>query len=72
MRGKKNGFAGKTLQTRNILVGATGLEPATPCSQSRCATKLRHTPYAADKNGQEKQRNTLIFYLLLYLRFAFT
>ena len=27
---------------RNI--GAAGFEPATPCSQSRCATKLRHAP----------------------------
>ena len=27
-----------------VLVGATGFEPATLCSQSRCATKLRHTP----------------------------
>ena len=26
------------------LVGKTGFEPATPCSQSRCATKLRHFP----------------------------
>ncbi len=26
------------------LVGATGFEPATPCSQSRCATELRYTP----------------------------
>ena len=26
------------------MVGATGFEPATPCSQSRCATKLRHAP----------------------------
>jgi hypothetical protein len=25
-------------------VGVAGFEPATPCSQSRCATKLRHTP----------------------------
>ena len=25
-------------------VGATGFEPATPCSQSRCATELRHAP----------------------------
>ena len=29
-----------------FMVGATGLEPATPCSQSRCATKLRHAPQA--------------------------
>ena len=26
------------------LVGAQGFEPWTPCSQSRCATRLRHTP----------------------------
>ena len=27
-----------------LLVGAKGFEPSTPCSQSRCATKLRHAP----------------------------
>ena len=26
------------------IVGMAGFEPATPCSQSRCATKLRHIP----------------------------
>ena len=26
------------------LVGVTGFEPATPCSQGKCATKLRYTP----------------------------
>lgn len=26
------------------MVGVTGFEPATLCSQSICATKLRHTP----------------------------
>ena len=26
------------------LVGAVGFEPTTPWSQTRCATKLRHTP----------------------------
>src|SRR5438876_10494355 len=26
------------------LVGARGFEPPTPCSQSRCATRLRYTP----------------------------
>ena len=29
---------------RSRVVGVTGLEPAAPCSQSTCATKLRHTP----------------------------
>jgi hypothetical protein len=27
-----------------VKVGAAGFEPATPCSQSRCATGLRHAP----------------------------
>ena len=26
------------------LVGVRGFEPPAPCSQSRCATRLRHTP----------------------------
>lgn len=26
------------------MVGAKGFEPSTPCSQSRCATRLRHAP----------------------------
>ena len=30
--------------TRSLLVGVAGFEPATPCSQGRCATKLRYTP----------------------------
>src|SRR5689334_21110259 len=35
------------LSTRNFLislVGATGFEPATPCAQGRCATRLRYAP----------------------------
>ena len=28
------------------IIGAAGFEPATPCSQSRCATRLRHAPCA--------------------------
>ena len=27
-----------------LLVGARGFEPPTPCSQSRCASRLRHAP----------------------------
>ena len=30
------------------LVGVRGFEPPTPCSQSRCATGLRHTPNSAE------------------------
>ena len=26
------------------VVGETGFEPATPCTQNKCATKLRHSP----------------------------
>ena len=29
---------------RSVMVGARGFEPPTPCSQSRCATRLRHAP----------------------------
>jgi site-specific DNA recombinase len=29
---------------KHQIVGAAGFEPATPCSQSRCATRLRHAP----------------------------
>src|SRR5215211_5634643 len=28
----------------SVAVGARGFEPPTPCSQSRCATRLRHAP----------------------------
>ena len=28
-----------------VMVGATGFEPTTSCSQSRRATKLRYAPY---------------------------
>ena len=30
------------------MVGATGFEPATPCSQSRCSTKLSYAPNCQD------------------------
>jgi len=29
---------------RNLLVGARGFEPRTPCAQGRCATRLRYAP----------------------------
>ena len=32
------------------LVGARGFEPPTPCSQSRCATGLRHAPMKLGAN----------------------
>lgn len=35
------GYMGSDIPMR---VGLTGFEPATPCSQSTCATKLRHNP----------------------------
>src|SRR6185436_4859669 len=31
------------------MVGARGFEPPTPCSQSRCATRLRYTPTRASE-----------------------
>ena len=34
--------------SKRRLVGARGFEPPTPCSQSRCATRLRHAPNFID------------------------
>ena len=32
------------LKKQELLVGAIGFEPTTPCAQGRCATRLRYTP----------------------------
>ena len=40
----------KRSKTLRILVGATGFEPATPCAQGRCATRLRYAP-TVDSQG---------------------
>src|SRR5687768_18341992 len=37
-------FPYTTLFRSRDLVGATGFEPATPCAQGRCATRLRYAP----------------------------
>ena len=34
----------RSVGASSVLVGAAGFEPATPCSQSRCATRLRYAP----------------------------
>jgi hypothetical protein len=36
-----------------LLVGAAGFEPATLCSQSRCATRLRHAPTAVTHDSKD-------------------
>src|SRR5687768_2963061 len=41
-------------QARKV-VGATGFEPATPCAQGRCATRLRYAP------TRGKRRTTATF-----------
>src|SRR5688572_30161867 len=43
-----------------VLVGARGFEPPTPCSQSRCATGLRHAPNQRDSTtGKDKKAATV-------------
>ena len=37
-------YAGTVSRTIEKVVGVQGFEPWTPCSQSRCATRLRYTP----------------------------
>ncbi len=38
------GHHGKQATTGKIMVGTGGLEPPTPCSQGKCATRLRYVP----------------------------
>ena len=38
------------------LVGAEGFEPSTSCPQSRCATRLRHTPQNRSRNDTHRLR----------------
>jgi hypothetical protein len=44
------------------LVGAAGIEPATLCSQSRCATRLRYAP---------TQGNFIVMFSIKVVRIAF-
>ncbi len=37
------------------MVGERGFEPPAPCSQSRCATKLRHSPLPIHPTGSSGQ-----------------
>ena len=39
--------AGRGIEVRFSMVGATGFEPATPCTPCKCATRLRHAPTEA-------------------------
>ena len=43
--------------TRKV-VGATGFEPATPCAQGRCATRLRYAPTPLDCTVFNPSRET--------------
>ena len=65
------------------MVGATGFEPAAPCSQSRCATRLRHAPILdvmifnrQTKNiicrlSKSKQKKRLPGFMLQHRKFIF-
>ena len=47
-------------KAKRKMVGVTGFEPATHCSQSSCATKLRYTPSReksiGDKSPESKKK----------------
>ncbi len=45
---------GATKYRNRYLVGVEGFEPPTPCSQSRCATRLRYTPMTVTRPGQHR------------------
>src|SRR3954462_6620953 len=42
-------LVGRNFVRNKKLVGATGFEPATPCAQGRCATRLRYAPTLVGK-----------------------
>jgi hypothetical protein len=52
---KADALPTELLPPYEVLVGTGGFEPPTPCSQSRCATRLRHVPeggkYTARRPG---------------------
>ena len=58
------------------IVGVTGFEPATPWSQTRCATGLRYTPKASRFRNAGAKVCTLFqickFCLLYFIRFCST
>ena len=49
------------------MVGETGFEPATLCSQSRCATRLRHSPTSSPLTAQRRASNYCLFSVLTSL-----
>ena len=48
------------------VVGKTGFEPATSCSQSRRSTRLSYFPKKNGGSGRNRTADTEIFSLLLY------
>ncbi len=50
---------------RTLLVGVEGFEPPTPCSQSRCATRLRYTPGVEPKMKPTPQKFSKISLIML-------
>src|SRR5437867_5815429 len=50
----------KRVKTLVILVGATGFEPATPCAQGRCATRLRYAPTLKIPNSTAVSLSSLV------------
>ncbi len=54
VRDVKTKKAARTLSPSGFtIVGMTGFEPATLCSQNRCATKLRHIPRRRQSNHRQ-------------------
>ncbi len=46
-----------------IMVGARGFEPPTPCSQNRCATRLRYAP--------DKKEGYLLSFYSFFCKYLF-
>src|SRR5437588_1575627 len=54
------GVGSSKVRAGEEVVGATGFEPATPCAQGRCATRLRYAPTLMIPNFTAVFRNSLV------------
>ena len=57
----------RNLLTFEIMVGVQGFEPWTPCSQSRCATRLRYTPTISILTSTRARLSRAVIYFLFCL-----
>ena len=56
---------GASPDTQCEMVGVPGFEPGAPCSQSRCATRLRYTPTRRNLFVESRSVNALVISVIV-------